>query len=120
MQNRNYVPKSIPSAAPKSAPKSSPTRAASQRDELTRIFNTALVSSQAGPKRDFSAELYELTEGAPFKAILNAVRQLACVQGVAERQAAEEMIRTFRKMDEIWGEYILREGLDRLRGPRSS
>ncbi len=90
-----------------------------KKDDLTRIFNTAVVSTQVGAKRDFSAELAALTESAPFKAILNAVRQLSCVQGIPERQAAEEVIAAFRKMDDIWSEYIFKEGLDRLRGTRS-
>lgn len=87
-------------------------------EELTRIFNTALVSQQAGTTRDVSGELYQLTEGPAFQAILNAVRQLAQVQGVPERQAAEQMIVTFKKMDTLWREYLTREGLERLRGSR--
>ncbi len=95
------------------------TAGSTAKDELARVFNTALVSTQVGEKRDFSAELCELTESASFKTILNAVRQLARVQGVSERTAAEQVIQTFRKMDEIWGEYIFREGIDRLRNPRN-
>jgi len=113
MQNRSYAPQPVVSSS-----KSPATKAAPPTDELTRVFNTAIVSSQAGVKRDFSSELRDLTDSASFKAILNAVRQLARVQGVNERQAAEQVISTFRKMDEVWGEYIFREGLDRLRNPR--
>jgi hypothetical protein len=130
----NQISSRIPSQTPRALP-SSTNRPISQseqkpisktgskpvlkKDDLIRVFNTALVSTQAGVKRDFSAELCALTESAPFKAVLNAVRQLACVQGIPERQAAEEVIKTFRKLDEIWGDYIYREGLDRLRGSRS-
>lgn len=88
------------------------------RDELARVFNTAIISSKAEAKRDVSAELQQLTQSASFKAILNAVRQLASVQGITERQSAEAIIETFRKMDEVWGEYVLREGLDKIRKPR--
>ncbi|MEO5970575.1 MAG: hypothetical protein ABIQ95_11660 [Bdellovibrionia bacterium] len=88
------------------------------RDELARVFNTAIVSSQANTTRDLSAELQQLTQSAPFKAILNAVRQLAAVQGITERQSAEVIIETFREMDEVWSEYVFREGLDKIRKPR--
>ena len=88
-----------------------------QRDELTRVFNTAIVSTQTKQKRDFSSELYELTESASFKAILNAVRQLSRVQGVSDRQASEQIIHTFRKIDDIWGGYVSHEGLEKLRCP---
>jgi hypothetical protein len=88
------------------------------RDELARVFNTAIVSSQANTTRDLSAELQQLTQSAPFKAILNAVRQLASVQGITERQSAEVIIETFREIDEVWSEYVFREGLDKIRKPR--
>ena len=84
-------------------------------EELARIFNTSLVSSQAKAKRDFSSELFALTDSSAFKAILNAVQQLARVQGISEKQASEQVIQTFRRIDEIWGEYMFHEGLDRLK-----
>lgn len=101
------------SAARAAAPSSNPSK-----DDLARVFNTALLSTQAKEKRDFSSELFALTESASFKAILNAVHQVARVQGVSDRQAAEQVIQTFRKMDELWGEYVFREGLDKIRKPR--
>ena len=115
MQNRSTL--SHPSFSSTSKPSVSKP-AAPPIDDLLKVFNTAVVSSQVGTKRDFSAELRSLTQSASFKAILNAVRQLARVQGIQERQAAEQIIQTFRKIDEIWDEYMFREGVDRLRNPR--
>lgn len=146
MQNKSFAPQTsrhtLPNSpvsqnttSPGSFPSSSPMRVAPKapshhhphhhknksetQDNLTRIFNTALISSQSKEKRNLSSELYGLTESPAFKAVLNAVRQLARVQGTTERQAAEQVIQTFRKMDEIWNEYVFREGLERLRSPRS-
>jgi hypothetical protein len=45
-----------------------------------------------------------------------AVRQLAVLEGISERQAAEQLAKTFRKMDNLWGDYVFAEGLDRVRG----
>jgi len=119
MQNRNFgTPRSAVSSAQPSIHKAPSSHAVPPRDDLSRIFNTALVSTQVGSKSDFSTELFELTERASFKAILSAVRQLARVQGIDERQAAEEVIQTFRKVDEIWEHYVFQEGLDRIRGPQ--
>lgn len=86
--------------------------------ELTRVFNGVLLSSRAKRKRDFSAELYALIESPAFRAILSSIRQLASVHHLTERQATEQVIQTFRKMDEIWDEYMFREGLDQYRNPR--
>src|SRR5688500_885779 len=84
------LPKSSPVVAKAGPPQTKivvPSK--ESRDELARVFNTAIVSSQADTKRDLSSELQQLTQSAPFKAILNAVRQLASVQGITERQSAE-------------------------------
>jgi hypothetical protein len=85
-------------------------------DDLARIFNTALVATRAESARDFSAELYALIESPAFRSILSAIKQMARAQGISEREAAEAVIQTFRKVDRIWGEYVFQEGIDRLRG----
>ena len=85
------------------------------QDELIRVFNTALVATQAGSQRDFSGEIFELIENPAFRAILGAVRQFSRMQGVTERQAAEQIITTFRKMDRVWTDYVFQEGVDRLK-----
>jgi hypothetical protein len=127
MQQRSFathiaesIPKANTSVLSKAPPQPNKIVVPSKesRDELTRIFNTAMVTSQAETKRDLSAELQELTQSAPFKSILNAVRQLASVQGITERQSAEVIIETFRKMDDVWSDYVFREGLERIRKPQ--
>ncbi len=111
--NRSYI--GHPAASSRKSPiHNSPA----QRDELIRVFNTALVSSKNHSGREFSSELYQLTETAPFKAILSAVRQLSKVQGIHERKAAELVIETFRRMDEIWDGYLLQEGLNQMKKPQ--
>lgn len=95
-----------------------PARPNVHHDDLARIFNTVMVTTQSKGKRDFSAELHELTDSAPFKAILSAVRQLSRIHGMTERQAVEQIIHTFRKMDQVWGEYVFREGLEKIKSSR--
>lgn len=83
--------------------------------ELTRLLNAAILSTRADRKRDFAGELYQLVESPAFEAILNAIRNLASTSGMSERQAAEAIIQTFRKVDQVWTEYVFQEGVDRLR-----
>jgi len=85
-------------------------------DDLARVFNTAVIASRVEAKKDHSFALYEMIETPAFRAILTAVRQHARLQGISDRQAAEQIILTFRKMDQIWDDYIYREGIDRIRG----
>jgi hypothetical protein len=94
---------------------SNQTQSTTQVDDLVRVFNTALVASRVEAVRDFSTELYALVESQAFRTILNAVRQHARLQGISERQAAEQVIQTFRKVDRLWSDYVFQEGVDRLR-----
>ena len=87
----------------------------SVRDQLTRVFNSAVLSTKKVDKRNFTVELSELSSSVPFKAILNAVRQLSHVQGISERDASEQIIRTFRKMDDLLGNYLVQEGIEKIR-----
>ena len=83
--------------------------------ELTRLLNAAILSTRADRKRDFAGELYQLVETPAFEAILSAIRNLAVSSGMSERQAAEAIVQTFRKVDQVWTEYVFQEGVDRLR-----
>ena len=98
-----------------SIPGASTSSSASSQDELIRIFNTALIATQAEPTRDFTSKIYELMETPAFRAILSTVRQYARLQGLSERQAAEQLIQTFREMDSVWRDYVFQQGVDRLK-----
>src|SRR4051812_2916124 len=76
-----------------------PAPSPAQSAELTRVFNAAVLSTRTDRKRDFAAELYQLVETPAFEAILQAIRALAARSGQAmtDRQAAEQVIETFRK-----------------------
>ena len=102
-------------SAPNQGPASAANASQASQDELIRVFNTAIVATQAGSQRDFSGEIFELIENPAFRAILGAVRQFSRMQGVNERQAAEQIITTFRKMDRVWTDYVFQEGVDRLK-----
>ncbi len=91
----------------------------SSEEELARIFNTALVSTRAEGVSDFSGELRTLMSSPAVGAILQTVRSISRAQGISEREAAESLIQTFRKLDRIWTEYLYQEGLDRIKGGRS-
>lgn len=83
-------------------------------DDLARILNTALVATKSQEGRDFPAELYKVMESPAFRAILSAIRQHARSQGLSEKHAAEQIVRTFRKLDELWSSYVFQEGVERV------
>jgi hypothetical protein len=92
-----------------------------KQEDLTRLFNTVLVTSQtdipsgSSQGEDLSYELKQLTESPAFQALLNSVSQVALTADISEQEAAESVVYCFRKLDILWREYLLKEGLDRLR-----
>jgi hypothetical protein len=84
-------------------------------EDLSVIFNTAFVRSRApASERDLAAELAELAKSPAYHAIMNAAQQLARTQNISELEAAEQIVATFRKMDDVWGAYLTQEGLARI------
>jgi hypothetical protein len=102
------------SSSPHQMTDHSSTAPASAAD-LTRLFNAAILSTRADRKKDFAGELYNLVESPAFEAILGAIRTLSRTGGFTERQAAEQIVQTFRRIDSVWTEYVIQEGVDRLR-----
>lgn len=90
-------------------------QASTPMDDLVRVFNTALISTRASENREQSSELHRLMECPAFRAILSSIRQHARLQGISEREAAEEIILAFRKVDQIWNNYVFQEGVNRLK-----
>jgi len=111
LSNKDF-PFGFPPAYPNSG--SEQAQPAMAVDDLARIFNTALVATKTQPNRDFQGELYQIMESPAFRAILTAIRQHARLQGLSEKHAAEQIIRAFRKVDELWNSYVFQEGVDRL------
>jgi hypothetical protein len=84
-------------------------------EDVGVIFNTAFVRSRApAANRDLAAELAELSRNPAYQAIMAAAQQLAKAQDISELEAAEQIIATFKKMDEVWGAYLCQEGLARI------
>lgn len=84
-------------------------------EDLSVIFNTAFVRSRApSPERDLAAEVADLMKSPAYQAIMNAAQQLSQSQNISELDAAEQIIATFKKMDDVWAAYLIQEGLARI------
>jgi len=88
---------------------------ASSLDDLARVFNTALISTRADSSTDVVKELYSTMATPAFQAILNSVRVHAKATGLSDREAADAIVQTFRKIDRLWSDYLTLEGADRLK-----
>jgi len=86
-----------------------------QRERLNQLFNTALVSTRSEQQLESANEIHRLMGEPAFAAILQSIQLLAGEQGNSEMEAARDIIRTFRRMDQLWTEYLVAEGVERLK-----
>ncbi len=77
-----------------------------------------MVASLADENRDFSEEFSQIMQSSAFKSILGAIQTHARSEQITVRQATEQVIQTFRQMDDLWRGYVYREGVDRLGSAR--
>lgn len=104
------APNSPPPHNPQTSTRTRPT------EGLAKVFNSALVSTFASdPSLDFTVELFAIAQSPAYRAILKCVETLAAEESISEREAAESVARTFRKLDQLWSGYLRNEGLERLR-----
>lgn len=92
------------------------------QDELqsmARCFNTALISTRAESQGKLPDEFQAVFQTPAFRQILEAARRLAAEQGLSPTAAAEALIHAFRKVDQIWFDYVYQEGVQHLKGPGS-
>lgn len=75
-----------------------------------------VVSTLAQENTDFQEEFQRLMGSPAFESILRSVQVHAKTQGIPIRQATEQIVKTFRAMDQLWRAYIYREGVDRIGG----
>lgn len=91
------------------------------QEVLTRTFNTALVVTRARSQSSSSdsgkaQELSEVVQSPAFKSLLKATEIMVEETGCTEKEAAEQIIETFRSLDDIWTNYLLKEGFEKLKG----
>ena len=100
-------------AAAENSKPQSPERV--DNDEMSLTFNTAFVRTRApAESRNLAAELAQISSSPACQAILAAAQELAKTQNISELEASEQLIHTFRKLDEVWSAYLHQEGLARL------
>ncbi len=87
-------------------------------EQLSRIFNTSLISSATDTAQDHSQELFQLSRSPAFRSILKAAEELSRDQACTEKEAIESIIHVFRRMDQIWQQCVYKQGLDRLKNAK--
>ena len=84
-------------------------------DYLTRVLNTAFISSKADSNSMSLNELMEVSRTPAFRVLLSSIHKLSSDLGCSESEAAEQMINVFKRLDKIWGQYITAQGIEKLK-----
>ena len=84
--------------------------------EAIQLLNTAIVKSKEGLIDDSYEERLKKVCDSPAIDFLNkAISQLAESQDISKDQAAQVIVDTVKELDSIWNDYVMMEGIDRLR-----
>ena len=88
----------------------------SVNQEFVQLINTAIIKTKE-KKIDSSYEerLSETCKTPAIQALSLAVGHLSEGQGISYDQAATQIVEVVRELDSIWTDYVMMEGLEKLR-----
>ncbi len=88
----------------------------SGNQEFVQLINTAIIKTKE-KKIDSSYEerLSETCQTPAIKALSLAITHLSEGQRISHDQAAMQIVEAVRELDSIWTDYVMMEGLGKLR-----
>ena len=85
--------------------------------ESVQLLNTAIIKSKEKQIDCSYEERLAKTCATPaVKALTFAINHLAESQKISCDQAAVQLVETVRELDSIWNDYVLMEGINKLKG----
>lgn len=87
-----------------------------ENQELIQLLNTAIVKTKE-KRIDSSYEdrLSDTCKTPAVKALSIAIESLSETQNISRDQAAMQIVETVRELDSIWSDYVMMEGLSKLK-----
>jgi predicted RNA polymerase sigma factor len=85
--------------------------------ESIQLLNTAIIKSKEKKiSHSYEERLMKLCNSPVIEHLNRSIAQLADSQGISRDQAALQVIEAIRELDSIWSDYVVMEGIDRLKG----
>ncbi len=84
--------------------------------ESIQLINTAIIKSQEkniDPR--YEQKLNELSQSPALEALDKAITELSLKKNITRDQAAIDIVQLIRDLDKIWQDYVMMEGIDRLK-----
>ncbi len=82
--------------------------------EWISALNTSILTTKTSSLKDRSSELSAIMQTPEFTSLLFAAQYLGDSLGLTKEEATERLIDTFRKLDSIWGDMVLKRGIQAM------
>ncbi len=84
--------------------------------ESIQLFNTAVIKSkEKNIDGTYEQRLKDVCSTPVIDALEKAVIYLSDSQKISRDQAAVQIIETVRELDSVWQDYVMMEGIDKLK-----
>ena len=85
--------------------------------ESIQLLNTAIIKSKEKKiSHSYEDRLMKLCNSPVIEHLNKSIANLAESQKISRDQAALMVIESIRELDSIWSDYVVMEGIDRLKG----
>ena len=86
------------------------------KQDAIQLLNTAVIKSKEKKiNATYEERLAKICNSPVMDALLVAIEHLSEDQKVSKDHAAVQMIETIRELDSIWNDYVLMEGIGKLK-----
>lgn len=84
--------------------------------ESIQLLNTAIIKSKEKKiNHSYEERLTRLSNSPAIDHLNKSIANLAESQKISRDQAALQIIEAIRELDGIWSDYVIMEGIDRLK-----
>lgn len=84
--------------------------------ESIQLLNTAIIKSKEKKiNHSYEERLVELCASPIVDHLNKCIANIADTQKITRDQAALQLIEVIRELDSIWSDYVIMEGIDRLK-----
>lgn len=84
--------------------------------ESIQLLNTAIIKSKEKKiNHSYEERLMNLCNSPVIDQLNKSIAQLSDSQKISRDQAALQIIEAIRELDSIWSDYVIMEGIDRLK-----
>ncbi len=88
----------------------------SENKECVQLINTAIIKTKENNiDKSYEDRLQEICQSPVIAALNKSIEFLSESQRISADQAAIQIVETIRELDSIWNDYIVMEGLEKLK-----